>query len=40
MYAAAGIGPGDEVIVPAPTFHATATPLFHLGAHPVLAVER
>ncbi|MFF7687813.1 DegT/DnrJ/EryC1/StrS family aminotransferase [Streptomyces syringium] len=37
MYAAAGIGPGDEVIVPALTFHATATPLFHLGAHPVLA---
>lgn len=37
MYAAAGIGPGDEVIVPALTFHATATPLFHLGARPVLA---
>ncbi|MHA7957934.1 DegT/DnrJ/EryC1/StrS family aminotransferase [Streptomyces sp. L500] len=37
MYAAAGIGPGDEVIIPALTFHATATPLFHLGAHPVLA---
>ncbi|MEV4500865.1 DegT/DnrJ/EryC1/StrS family aminotransferase [Streptomyces klenkii] len=37
MYAAAGISPGDEVIVPALTFHATATPLFHLGAHPVLA---
>lgn len=37
MYAAAGIAPGDEVIVPALTFHATATPLFHLGAHPVLA---
>jgi perosamine synthetase len=37
MYAAAGIGPGDEVIVPALTFHATATPLFHLGAQPVLA---
>lgn len=37
MYAAAGIGPGDEVIVPSLTFHATATPLFHLGAHPVLA---
>jgi perosamine synthetase len=36
MYAAAGIGPGDEVIVPALTFHATATPLFHLGARPVL----
>jgi perosamine synthetase len=37
MFAAAGIGPGDEVIVPAYTFHATATPLFSLGAHPVLA---
>lgn len=37
MYAAAGIAPGDEVIVPALTFHATATPLFHLGACPVLA---
>lgn len=37
MYAAAGMGPGDEVIVPALTFHATATPLFHLGARPVLA---
>lgn len=37
MYAAAGIGPGDEVIIPALTFHATATPLFHLGARPVLA---
>lgn len=37
MYAAAGIGPGDEVIVPALTFHATATPLFHLGARPMLA---
>ncbi|MCL7376125.1 DegT/DnrJ/EryC1/StrS aminotransferase family protein [Streptomyces sp. 35G-GA-8] len=36
MYAAAGVGPGDEVMVPALTFHATATPLFHLGAHPVL----
>ncbi|MFF7098192.1 DegT/DnrJ/EryC1/StrS family aminotransferase [Streptomyces rubradiris] len=37
MYAAAGIGPGDEVIIPALTFRATATPLFHLGALPVLA---
>ncbi|MEU6261734.1 DegT/DnrJ/EryC1/StrS family aminotransferase [Saccharopolyspora shandongensis] len=37
MYAATGIGPGDEVIVPALTFHATATPLLHLGARPVLA---
>lgn len=36
-YAACGIGVGDEVIVPAYTFLATATPLFHLGATPVLA---
>lgn len=37
MYAACGIRPGDEVIVPAYTFFATATPLLHLGATPVLA---
>ncbi|MFF0458664.1 DegT/DnrJ/EryC1/StrS family aminotransferase [Nocardia africana] len=37
MYAACGIGPGDEVIVPAYTFFATVTPLLHLGAIPVLA---
>jgi len=37
MYAAAGIGPGTEVIVPAYTFFATVTPLLHLGAIPVLA---
>lgn len=36
-YAACGIQPGDEVIVPAYTFFATATPLLHLGAIPVLA---
>jgi dTDP-4-amino-4,6-dideoxygalactose transaminase len=35
-YAACGVQPGDEVIVPAYTFLATATPLFHLGAVPVL----
>ncbi|SFB59136.1 dTDP-4-amino-4,6-dideoxygalactose transaminase [Amycolatopsis marina] len=37
LYAACGIGPGDEVIVPAYTFFATVTPLLHLGAIPVLA---
>lgn len=37
MYAAVGIGPGTEVIVPAYTFFATVTPLLHLGAIPVLA---
>jgi dTDP-4-amino-4,6-dideoxygalactose transaminase len=37
MYAASLIEPGDEVIVPAYTFFATATPLLHLGAIPVLA---
>lgn len=37
MYAACGIGAGDEVVVPAYTFFATVTPLFHLGAVPVLA---
>ncbi|WP_371785137.1 aminotransferase class I/II-fold pyridoxal phosphate-dependent enzyme [Streptosporangium subroseum] len=31
-----GLGPGDEVLVPTYTFHATATPLFLLGASPVL----
>jgi perosamine synthetase len=36
-YVAAGIGPGDEVIVPAYTFLATVTPLLHLDAIPVLA---
>lgn len=35
-YWAARIQPGDEVIVPAWTFHATASPLFQLGAVPVL----
>lgn len=37
MYAACGLGPGDEVIVPAYTFFATVTPLLHVGATPVLA---
>ncbi len=34
--AAAGIGPGDEVIVPTMTFCATANVVVHLGATPVL----
>jgi perosamine synthetase len=36
-YVATCVEPGDEVIVPAYTFLATATPLFHIGAIPVLA---
>lgn len=35
-YYAIGLGPGDEVLCPAYTFFATATPLFQLGAVPVL----
>lgn len=31
-----GIGPGDQVIVPAHTFIASALPVLHLGAEPVL----
>jgi perosamine synthetase len=36
MYYGASIGYGDEVIVPAYTFFATASPLFLLGAVPIL----
>lgn len=34
--AAAGIGPGDEVIVPTMTFCATANVVIHLGATPII----
>jgi perosamine synthetase len=33
---AVGVGPGDEVAVPAHTFVASASPICHLGATPVL----
>ena len=36
-YLAAGVGPGDEVIVPAFTFAATATAVLYCGATPVFA---
>ncbi|MFI9272617.1 DegT/DnrJ/EryC1/StrS family aminotransferase [Kitasatospora sp. NPDC052896] len=36
LYSAARIRAGDEVIVPTWTFHATASPLFHFRAVPVL----
>lgn len=37
MYLAAGIGPGDEVIVPSLTFFSTCTSVLHVGATPVFA---
>jgi dTDP-4-amino-4,6-dideoxygalactose transaminase len=37
MFVGAGMKDGDEVICPAYTFYATATPLFFTGAIPVLA---
>ena len=36
-YLAAGVGPGDEVIVPSFTFAATATAAIYCGADPVFA---
>jgi len=36
-YHAAGLGPGDEVVVPAITFLATANAALYLGAEPVFA---
>lgn len=36
MFVGAGLEPGDEIICPAYTFYATVTPLFHVGAIPVL----
>src|SRR5262245_39718404 len=36
-YLAAGVGPGDEVIVPSMTFVATAAAVRHCGATPLIA---
>ena len=36
LYKCAGVGPGDEVLVPAITFMATAEVAIHLGARPVI----
>lgn len=36
-YAAAGVGPGDEVVTSPLTFSATANMVFALGARPVVA---
>jgi perosamine synthetase len=37
MFAALGIGPGDEVVVPSLTFVSSATSIVHAGATPVFA---
>jgi len=36
-YFAVGVGPGDEVITPSYTWHATVAPIIHCGAIPVFA---
>jgi len=36
MYVGAGVSSGDEIICPAYTFYATVTPLFFIGALPIL----